>query len=867
MAETRDLTINIRAKTDTDKAFDRIQKKIDKFNRSLKKANRSIERENKRLIREQEKLLDSITQTAKRTSLVVGASILATIKVYADYESALIKVVKSSKVADDGVLKFSKDLEIATDALAKLIPNKTPVQLLKISQLAAQLGVKGVKNITKFTETFAKLEIATNLAGEQAVLDFKTFAGLTKEPIENVDKLASVIVDLGNDLNVTESQILANAIEVAKAVQQYKLSTSAVLAYAGIMKLSGTEAEVAGTTILSVFIKINEAIAAGGEELELLQDILGLTGQQIKQTFEDDPEEGLRLFIEGLNGVLKSGGDVVGILRQLGLADKRLLKNIPALTGNYEILEKALDSAAKQYEINTALEKEFERQTKTLTSHFGFFKNAVLTLSKGIGSEYAPSIKGALKATTKFINKIIESEGAIESIAKILKQIFGYSGLIVGIGLVTKSMGKLSKAIVSFKTIAKSATITNKAFWSSLFFPALAGVAAYKITREALNFLEKKFFTLKTAEEAYTKSSEKLLKLQKQRTKEEENLGRLGGTLDNVIQNRINKIDEQIIKEEQLRNQLKKTVDFRTGLKEKKEKEEKEKEEKEEKEEKKDEDIGGSALVERLKAEQEEIKKIKENFKAEQDELKEEERQTKLDLDIEQKEADLERIKEFYESEKALGKKASADELKRIIDTKKKEIGVQKKAAEEIIKIKAETRKIIKEGAWDLAGQLVAASGASAKTIFAIQKALGIAQILINGHMAAILAMATVPPPAGEVLGAARLTKAYVSAAFVGATSALTFATGFAGGGEVRGIGNKDTVPAMLTPGEFVVPAPQADQFKQVMAREQNIQQGTSEENSGGNMNVTIGLSDDAKEFGFAITDIQHENQILGVSR
>lgn len=89
-------------------------------------------------------------------------------------------------------------------------------------------------------------------------------------------------------------------------------------------------------------------------------------------------------------------------------------------------------------------------------------------------------------------------------------------------------------------------------------------------------------------------------------------------------------------------------------------------------------------------------------------------------------------------------------------------------------------------------GMLASFSDENSKAIFAIEKAAAVASILVNAHKSAALAMATIPPPAGEILAKRYLMMGYAMAAATAAMAIKQMSQQTAGvnsGGSVAGGG------------------------------------------------------------------------------
>ncbi len=114
---------------------------------------------------------------------------------------------------------------------------------------------------------------------------------------------------------------------------------------------------------------------------------------------------------------------------------------------------------------------------------------------------------------------------------------------------------------------------------------------------------------------------------------------------------------------------------------------------------------------------------------------------------------------------------------------------------------KKKIRDMELSGASHLAGDLLTIGKAFGSEGFEFTKQVSAAQAVINSLQAYTLAIATYPPPYGEIIGGVSLAAGLAQVAVIESTHLAT------GIDSVPGIGFGDSVPAMLTPGEGVVDA------------------------------------------------------------
>jgi len=385
---------------------------IDDFSKPMANAERSVAN------------LEKATKGLRIAGAAVAVGMVASIKQAIEFESAFTGVRKTVDLTEQGF----EDLQDRFETLSAKIPVSF-VELSKIGELAGQLGVEGVDNLEKFTRTIADISRTTNLTSEAAATDFARIANIVKEPIENIDRMGSVTVELGNNLATTEQEITNFALRIAAAGNISGMATSDILAIGAAFSSVGVQAERGGTAVNKVLINMTESIVEGGEKLELFSKTAGLTTLEFKELFEKDAAGAFELFVKGLG---TAGDDAFGILENLGLADQRLIQSFLALAGAGDLISDAFKRANTEWGVNTALTIEAEKRYDTLESKLMTLGNQVKLLGKEFGEELAPIIlDDVIPTIKKLLDQFKESSDETKS-------------LVVDLGLITVASAGLS---------------------------------------------------------------------------------------------------------------------------------------------------------------------------------------------------------------------------------------------------------------------------------------------------------------------------------------------------------------------------------------------------------------------------------------
>lgn len=132
-------------------------------------------------------------------------------------------------------------------------------------------------------------------------------------------------------------------------------------------------------------------------------------------------------------------------------------------------------------------------------------------------------------------------------------------------------------------------------------------------------------------------------------------------------------------------------------------------------------------------------------------------------------------------------------------------------------------------------------AGRESKIAFGVQKAAAIAQSIVATNVAAARALASAPPPANFALAATTKAAGYINTAAITATAIQGFRHGI---DEVPGIGFQDNFPAVLAPGERVVPRETNQDLKTFLSQAQS-----GNGNNSGVARIEIVMRDDLIDF------------------
>jgi len=413
------------------------------------------------------------------------AGVMATkglISTTAAFESAFTGVRKTVELSEK---EFGKLRQRFKD-LSKEIP-VTFVELSAIGEIAGQLGVEGVDNLEKFTRTIAGIAVTTNLSAEEAATSFARIANVMQEPIDNVDRMASVVVDLGNNFATTEGEIVTFAQRIAGAGNIAGLTTQDILSIGAAFSSVGVQAEAGGTATQKVLIGINTAVTQSTEDLEIFASTAGMTGEEFAKAWETNAGQAFASFVQGLG---EQGDNAINTLSDLGLEDQRLVRSFLSLSNAGDLVTDTLSTGITAWDKNTAAVEEAEKRYGTTDSQVTILKNKFTSLKDDMGKALIPAFLGLVDVLGKVV-------GWLEKHPTLTK--FAVAALAIGSALAIV-IGPLIMLIAILPLFAAGLGIVSTGFvaltaaLAPILLPILAVIAALTAVILAYKAF-KKFFS------------------------------------------------------------------------------------------------------------------------------------------------------------------------------------------------------------------------------------------------------------------------------------------------------------------------------------------------------------------------------------
>lgn len=359
--------------------------------------------------------------------------------------------------------------------------------ILEIEALGGQLGI-AVDELEAFAGVVSNLDIATNMDAE----DIATAMGQLRNVMHwgegDFERFGDALVRLGNNMPAQEDAIVNITKRIGAAGSMYGFTTPQVLAWSTAIASTGQNCEAAGTAVSNTMSMMEQAVAAGGEDLEAWASVAQMSADEFARAWNTDPSGAFQRFIQGLADIEANGGSAEVALTKLGINGVRQKQALKGLTQTLDVLNDALvmsDDAWNGRDDRWGDAGDAMREAGTKAEGFSgaiqVLRNNVDELAMSLGEAALPFIKAATdlvrSATDAFQGLPPEVQSAAVAVAGMAACAGPLSMLATGIGKVSGKVpglvGKLKGASTAAEALGKVSGVAK----AGLVGLAVAGVA------------------------------------------------------------------------------------------------------------------------------------------------------------------------------------------------------------------------------------------------------------------------------------------------------------------------------------------------------------------------------------------------------
>ena len=210
-----------------------------------------------------------------------------------------------------------------------------------------------------------------------------------------------------------------------------------------------------GSSLSKALIKMEVAAATGGQALTDFSQVCGLTEEQFRQMWANDPAAVFQKFIEGLAQMDDEGISAIAVLEGIGISEIRLRDTMLRAVNATELFSSTQATANKAWQENTALATEAGKRYATTESKLTNLKNKAVLFVQQVGDDLNPLLRSLIDGADELIEKFMAMDEAqrmriIQTAAfaaAIGPAFLAVSKLTKGLSTITGGFGKFATAV------------------------------------------------------------------------------------------------------------------------------------------------------------------------------------------------------------------------------------------------------------------------------------------------------------------------------------------------------------------------------------------------------------------------------------
>jgi len=322
-------------------------------------------------------------------SRIIGTCVSA----FTEYEDRLIDLRVAGEFSISSVNKLSE----AFISLEKILP-VSATQLAEIATLAAKAGITGTEQIKAFTLAIVKFTKVTGWSADEASDALLKISRAFSLPIENSEKLASMMHHLAV-VSVADAKDIVNAMtRVGAAAGNLGLGADAVAAMATTLIDAGMGAERAGTRLRAFF---REFLEKSDKIAEIMEEGAGV--EDFAELIRDEPASALLKFLEYLRSIpdeVERSRIVYSVFGSV--ASFAVL----TLVEHYDELMQRMNEANREMIYGARLTEDFSVWMDAASTSIAKAENSVNRLQRAMGAALAPAVTTIAEGLANIVENI-----------------------------------------------------------------------------------------------------------------------------------------------------------------------------------------------------------------------------------------------------------------------------------------------------------------------------------------------------------------------------------------------------------------------------------------------------------------------------
>lgn len=340
----------------------------------------------------------------------LGLITIGAVGVGASFENAfqdVVKTLNAPQITLDALRQSIRDLSSEIPVSAN--------ELSKLTSIGAQLGLPA-ESLMKFTDTVARLGVATNITSEEAGLVVTQFTNVMQSSDKlgkklskgmYIERVGNTLVQLGNTTSTTEDAIMQMSRRLSGVASVMKLTGAETLGWSASMSSLGIAAQQGGSALGRVMMKFNAFVSEGGGGLTKLAKLSGMSAKQFEKSWGEDVSGTMQILLKNMNKLSKN--ELQDVLNELGVKNTQDVQVMLKLAKGIKTVDNALFQANKGWTENNALLNESEKRFQTTINKLKKGFNTFINVGIDIFDKLKPALDGTIEGLTIWAENLSKS--------------------------------------------------------------------------------------------------------------------------------------------------------------------------------------------------------------------------------------------------------------------------------------------------------------------------------------------------------------------------------------------------------------------------------------------------------------------------
>lgn len=420
--------------------------------------------------RASEKAIENVRYAARDMAVYYGAITAGIGRVVSSAAQAGIAQERAFADVERTAQGTTRSLSELKSAYTELSTTTTTsfADLSKIGTLGAQMNIPTNK-LKDFTKAVAEFSTVTGMEVESASTAFGRFGEMMGKLQESAPGkgdgyavLANQIADLGAKSVATEPEIANMAVSIAAQGKSAGFTQNEILALSSTLSSLAIPKEWARGSLQRIFNSINAAAAEGGDKMHTYAQAVGVTDEEFRKLWQDDPNKVFQGILQNLAGI----GDKVEkaqAIKDLGFKNVRDVELLSRMSNSVGLYVEQLKEAERASKGTTFIDESMNVIMDTLSAKIEAFQHALQNAGAAMNSSFMVPFKLLITLATGVVNAFAKLPAPIQAFVGALAAV---ATVRVGLMAAKAAAVSMSATYLQMQNRMLQATGAQKVSWS-----------------------------------------------------------------------------------------------------------------------------------------------------------------------------------------------------------------------------------------------------------------------------------------------------------------------------------------------------------------------------------------------------------------